>query len=225
MTGSLLQTWLLMLAMGLFGSLHCIGMCGGLVSAVCMQCPRSQWSGLWAYQTGRLTTYALLGLVVGISGVALQALAADMLQRGLALFAGLAMVVFALNLAGWLPDPLRRLSAAAGRLTGLARLARQIAEGQRTTSWYLLGLANGLLPCGLVYAALALALARADALESALMMTGFGLGTVPAMMFVPWLLRRLTTRMRLQAMRLSALMLLILAAMTIMRGMTTMGHA
>lgn len=220
---SLPQALLLMLLMGVAGSLHCIGMCGGLVTAVCMKCPRQQWGGLWMYQLGRLTSYSALGLLVGISGIALQAFAADVAQRGLALLAALVMIVFALNLAGWLPDPLQRLSAAAGRLTGLFRLAQQVANGRQRRSWYLLGLANGLLPCGLVYAALALALARADALESVLMMAIFGLGTVPAMMAVPSLLRRLTVSMRLTAMRLVAVLILLLAGMMIVRGTMTMG--
>jgi len=224
MIDSLPSAFLLMLPLGFMGSLHCIGMCGGLVTAVSMSRPNIWWSGLLIYQLGRVTTYALLGLLVGLSGVALSALGGDMLQRILAILAGSLMIVFALNLAGWLPDPLRRFSAWASRKSGLASLARTASESARRGSWYALGLANGLLPCGLVYAALSLALSVGNAQMATLMMATFGLGTIPAMMLVPSALQRMTPALRSSAMRVAAVMIIVMGVITVLRSNMVM-HA
>jgi len=225
-TADLLPTVLLMMLMGFMGSLHCIGMCGGLISAVSMSRPRIWWSGLLVYQFGRVTSYTLLGLLVGIAGMAIGDFGGDWLQRLLAIVAGLLMIFFAMNLAGWLPDSLRSASLWVSRKTGLARLAQHVAAGARRRGWYMLGLANGLLPCGLVYAALALSMAAEDTLTAMLMMAGFGVGTIPAMMAVPSLLRGMTPALRSRALRVAALLLLLVGVTTILRSimpMHTMG--
>ncbi|MDQ6966186.1 MAG: sulfite exporter TauE/SafE family protein [Mariprofundaceae bacterium] len=208
---------LLMRSMGFMGSLHCIGMCGGLVGALSMSREKVWWSGLLAYQFGRVSTYAILGLFVGFSGAALSTLGGDQLQRIFAAFAALLMMFFALNLAGWLPDPLKRLSAWASRKTGLSHLAMRVSRSSRVTSWYSLGLINGLLPCGLVYAALSLALAAGNALNAVQMMLAFGLGTIPAMMFVPSILRGMTPSQRSISLRIAAMLILLLGMITLYR--------
>jgi len=215
---------LLMLSMGFMGSLHCIGMCGGLVSAVSMSRKQVWWSGLLVYQFGRISTYAMLGLLVGLSGAALSAFGGDQLQRLLALFAGLLMIGFAMNLAGWLPDPLRHFGAWASRKTGLAQLAMRVSKGGRASNWYALGLVNGLLPCGLVYAALSLALASGNAAHATLMMVAFGLGTVPAMMLVPSALHGMTPAQRSISLRIAAILIILLGLMTIYRSSMQPGH-
>jgi len=217
MIDALPSALLLMLPLGFMGSLHCIGMCGGLVTAVSMSRPNIWWSGLFIYQLGRVTTYAALGLLVGFTGVALSNFGGDLLQRTLAMIAGMLMIVFALNLAGWLPDPLRHFSTWASRKSGLAKLARRASESARAGSWYALGLANGLLPCGLVYAALSLALAAGNAYEAMLMMAAFGLGTIPAMMLVPSALHRMTPALRTSALRIAAVLIIAMGIITIFR--------
>jgi len=222
MMDALPSALLLMLSLGFMGSLHCIGMCGGLVTAVSMSRANIWWSGLLIYQFGRVTTYAALGLLVGFSGAALSDFGGDFLQRILAITAGALMIVFALNLAGWLPDPLRRFSAWASRKSGLAQLARRASEHARAGSWYALGLANGLLPCGLVYAALSLALAAGDARIATLMMAAFGLGTIPAMMLVPSILHRMTPEIRSNSMRVAAIMIIAMGLITMFRSSMAM---
>ena len=224
MIDSLPSALLLMLPLGFMGSLHCIGMCGGLITAVSMCRPGIWWSGLLIYQLGRITTYTLLGLLAGFGGASLGFFDGNMLQRGLTIFAGSLMIIFALNLAGWLPDPLRRFSTWASRKSGLAGLARHASEHARAGSWYTLGLANGLLPCGLVYAALSLALAAGNTQTASLMMAAFGLGTVPAMMLVPSVLRKMTPTLRTSSMRIAAIMIMALGVMTIFRSSMVM-HA
>jgi len=224
MMDTLPSALLIMLSLGFMGSLHCIGMCGGLVSAVSMSQAKVWWSGLLVYQFGRISTYALLGLLVGVSGVALNSFGGDLLQRALAILAGILMIIFALNLAGWLPDPLRRFSTWASRKTGLAQLAKKASTQARAGSWYTLGLANGLLPCGLVYAALSLALAANNAQAATLMMLTFGLGTIPAMMLIPSALHKMSPTLRSNAMRIAAIILMIIGVMTIWRANMHMMH-
>jgi len=210
-------TLLLMLSLGFMGSLHCIGMCGGLVTAVSMSQTNIWWPGLFIYQLGRISTYALLGLLVGFSGATLSTFGGDLLQRALAISAGTLMIIFALNLAGWLPDPLRRFSAWASRKSGLAQLARHASDHGRAGSWYTLGLANGLLPCGLVYAALSLTLAAGDAQTGTMMMAAFGMGTIPAMMFAPSALHSMAPTLRTSALRVAAVMIIVMGIITIFR--------
>ncbi len=213
----LLSTLLFMLLLGLMGSLHCIGMCGGLVGVLSMSRPQVWWRGLMLYQGGRVTTYGVLGWLTGIGGVALAALGGAKLQSLLALLAGGLMIIFAFNLAGWLPDPLRRISGWVSKKSGLARLAQRVSCGGGVGNWYALGLVNGLLPCGLVYAALSLALAAGSAIHAALMMVMFGLGTVPAMALAPALMRGLTPPLRVKALRIAAWLVLGMGVVTIYR--------
>jgi len=222
MVDSLPSALLLTLTLGFMGSLHCIGMCGGLVTAVSMSRPNIWWRGLLIYQFGRITTYTLLGLLVGFGGLALNVVGGNLVPRILAMIAGMLMIIFALNLAGWLPDPLRRFTTWASRKSGLAMLARRASESARTGSWYALGLANGLLPCGLVYAALSLALSAGNAQTATLMMATFGMGTIPAMMLVPSALQRMTPALRSSAMRVAAVMIIVMGVITVLRSTMVM---
>ena len=220
MQGSLL----LMLSMGLLGSLHCIGMCGGLVSAVAMSRPSIWWPGLFGYQLGRVTTYTVFGLVAGLFGTALGSIGGWIMLRALAVIAGVIMIVFGLNLSGWLPDPLQRFTATISQRIGLARLAHRLAGQASLSGWYVMGLTNGLLPCGLVYAALGLALASGDTITAAIMMFFFGLGTIPSMMFAPSLVRKLTPELRGWSLRVAGIIVLVLGVMTMLRGGALHAH-
>lgn len=160
MTGLLAGSFLA----GLVGSPHCLGMCGPFVLA----CGRSP-AGASAYHAGRLTTYATLGALAGTFG--------DVLPGPSWIPAAISLLVvawFAAALAGLVPEP--RLS-----IPGNARAMRWAMGRKGVASRYVLGAANGLLPCGLVYAALGIPLASGNAAVGAFAMVLFGLGTVPAL--------------------------------------------
>jgi len=203
--------------MGFMGSLHCVGMCGGLVAAISINAKKNWWLGLLTYQLGRVSTYAMLGLILGFTGLALHDFGGDLIQRLIAILAGSLMIIFALNLAGWLPDPVRRLSAWVTRKTGLMQLANSLAKHARLRGWYALGLVNGLLPCGLVYAALAMSIASGNAIHASFMMACFGLGTIPAMMFVPSIMQKMSPIFRLNTLRFAAFFIMVLGLITILR--------
>lgn len=148
---------------GFVGSPHCIGMCGGFA----LGCARSGGRATW--HLGRLTTYAALGALAGVTGAILPGPAWVP-----ALVSTVLLVWFAGALAGLLPEPHLRLP-------GLVRIAGWAGRGKGPGAGYLLGVATGLLPCGLVYAALAVPVASGSALVGALSMVAFGAGTIPAL--------------------------------------------
>jgi len=159
---------------GSLGSLHCVAMCGAF-AASCARTPR----GLPAWHVGRVGTYTLLGALAGAAGHLLPGPA--WLP---ALLASILLVWFALALAGLAPEPklvppvlLRAGTRAAGQPTAGAQL--------------LFGIANGFLPCGLVYSALSIPVALANPGRGALAMLAFGLGTVPALSLASLGVRRL----------------------------------
>jgi sulfite exporter TauE/SafE len=204
---------------GFLGSMHCIGMCGGLVTMLGMSRPNVWWTGLAAYQAGRVSTYVLLGLLTGVAGAVLtQAGWIGSAQQVLAVLAGMMMVTFGIHLAGLMADPFQKILTRFSLLSGLSKWIQGAAASRQPVSWYMVGFLNGLLPCGLVYAALAMALASGEVPEAGLIMLAFGLGTVPAMMFVPVLMRKLTPQMRGGFLKVAGVVLIVLGLMTAVRG-------
>ena len=170
---------------GFFGSAHCVGMCGGIaglyaVKVEILSLSRRLGLGL-LYNAGRLLGYAVLGfLAAGIGGTLAGLIPA--LAGPIRLLSGLVIILVGLRLAfDWrLLDVLER---------GGAVLWRRIAPSARgllpvTSPWQALALGFlwGWLPCGLVYSALLIAATSGEALDGALVMTAFGLGTLPVML-------------------------------------------
>jgi sulfite exporter TauE/SafE len=170
------------LLLGLFGSGHCLGMCGGIAAALGGAARR--WPLALAYHVGRIGSYAVLGALFGL----LVAIGADALRPLLPLIGALlrslaALLVIAMGLyvAGWWPG-LTRLEAVGARLwRHVAPLTRRLLPPSNLGAALLLGALWGLLPCGLIYSSLAWAGASGDAGDAALRMAAFGLGTLPAM--------------------------------------------
>lgn len=154
---------------GLAGSPHCVGMCGPFASIG----PGIPW------HIGRLTTYAVLGAIAGAAGAIIPGPAWVP-----AAFAGVMLFWFALRFAGLLPRWEVPVPA-------LYRLGARFRGQRGWTGRFLLGLVTGLLPCGLVYSALALPIASGSALSGAVTMVVFGLGTVPALGAARAVLQRL----------------------------------
>jgi len=210
---------------GFLGSMHCVGMCGGLVTTLTMSRPKIWWSGLMSYQLGRILTYTFLGLLAGMIGMVITQVSwfADM-QRILTMLAGVLMIVFGLNLAGWLPDPFVKIMASLTKVMGLTHWVHTATTSRMPMSWLMVGLFNGLLPCGLVYAGLALSLTTQNIALSAGMMFAFGLGTVPAMMFVPIVLKSASPKTRSLVLKIAAILLIIMGMITMVRGSSLMHH-
>jgi hypothetical protein len=191
---------------GLLGSLHCIGMCGPL--ALALPATRTDFvTGRIIYNAGRVVTYMLLGTIFGIVG---QTFALAGFQRGLSIAAGLFMLAAAFGWHRLAAPPVSFLRGAWSRLIAL----------KTRTALFGIGLLNGLLPCGLVYVALAGAAATGSALRGLLFMAGFGLGTIPAMLAVSLSGKMIHAGLRLKFQRIVPAALFALSVLFILRGLS-----
>jgi sulfite exporter TauE/SafE len=195
------------LALGFLGSLHCAAMCGGFA--------RAGAGSVAALHGGRIASYAAAGALAGAAGGAPAAWIADPALR-FAAFALACAVLFATGLRmGGFAQRVRSRTLVLGFERMAAAAARRIGPPATTSRRFVLGVLWGWAPCGLVYAALPLALVSASASAGALAMAAFGLGTVPALLGAGWALDRVGDRSRRWAGAL--LMLLAVAAL--------LGHA
>ena len=167
--------------LGILGSLHCIGMCGPLAIAFSDQKSSNAYQRFWeglSYNLGRTVTYSLLGLLFGLLGSFLWV--AD-LQKTLSITLGVFFVLAFLLAYDW-EGKLNSSSFLNAQLLRLRSFISNLFTRSKKVPSFILGLANGVLPCGLVYLALAGALASGTLVSGMLFMTFFGLGTLPAML-------------------------------------------
>ena len=177
------MTWALFLAafsMGLFGSPHCLGMCGGIVTAFGLSMQHvsdSKKNGLiLTYHLGRLISYALLGLIASLVGVAIfQSIMSNSAPR---IVLGAVLVLIGLAMLGL---PLfNQLEKVGMRFwQSLAPLRKKVFPIDSFGKALFAGLLWGFLPCGLVYGALMMAIAGNNIATGAALMFVFGLGTMP----------------------------------------------
>jgi len=176
------------LVAGLFGSAHCVAMCGGIAAALGTargSDPRRTRPLL--YQLGRITSYACAGALAGTLGAATGAvLAVDGWSELLRFATAVVVIIIGLDIAlganaraRWLRAP-ERLGATLWRR--LAPAATRLIPERPAARALMLGLLWGWLPCGLVYSVLLAAAVSGGALQGAALMFAFGLGTLPAML-------------------------------------------
>ena len=187
--------------LGLFSTIHCVGMCGGIIGALSLSLPaqiRSEKPRMLlfvtTYNAGRILSYTLAGLAAGAIGTGV--LASLGFEHGHAILRTLGvamMVAIGLYLAGWVPQlaviekmgvPVwKKLEPIGRKLLPVASLPKALAYG---IIW-------GWLPCGLVYFVLVWALTAGNAVQGALTMLAFGLGTLPTLLatgfMTSWLTR------------------------------------
>ena len=199
--------WLIFLA-GLAGSAHCVGMCGGFACARGPD-PRgaaATWIRHLVYQIGRITSYCFLGAVAGQLGLWLVAWpgtagSVDAAQRILACVSGVLLLLFGLQFLG-LARPVMQEGSAGALGQAMVRGLRSLVAAPGAAAPLALGVLNGFLPCPLVYAFVAQAVAAGGAAGGLQVMVAFGLGTVPAMLAMGglglWWRRRAPPRGRLQ---------------------------
>ena len=215
----------LVLVLGFVSSLHCVTMCGPVVLTYSVadntQTGRRAFLGLHlAYNAGRTSTYALLGMVAGLAGGAMGwvgRLAG--LENTAAIIAGIAMVLTAIGLLGsglgW------------NRWKGFAlpsrllRPAGKLISSPTAFAKFGLGTLMGFLPCGLIYAALMRAVGAATAAGGALTMLAFGVGTSLALIAVGLGASTATRRVARWGTPLSAVTVFAMGAILIARGAVT----
>jgi sulfite exporter TauE/SafE len=219
----------LLFGSGLLGGAgHCIGMCGPLVGGYALALPdrRATLPHLF-YNLGRVTTYSAAGGVVGLTGSFVRV--ADALgpyQSALMFAVGILVALMGLSVGGWLPGG-ARLEGAGGIPGAVSGVLRRAAEAGGAGAAFPLGLATGLLPCGLVYTAL-LSAARAGMegatpadgfLRGFLAMASFGAGTVPALFLFGKAVGTARTSLRGRLAKLSAGLLVATGAVFAVRAL------
>jgi hypothetical protein len=164
---------------GFLGSLHCLGMCAPIAWAIPQnEKKRSTWAvNRLAYNSGRLFTYSILGVLVGVFG---ELLAFAGIQQWLSILAGITVVIGALVLNGKIPTTIR-FSPAQKAFLFIKTKIGHLLKVNNFKSNFSLGLLNGMLPCGLVYMALVAAMSMGSLAGGSAYMALFGLGTFPMM--------------------------------------------
>jgi uncharacterized protein len=197
---------------GLAGSFHCVGMCGPIAVAL----PIGKLSYKQAifsrilYNAGRILTYSFLGVAFGYFG---KTLFMGGFQQQISILIGLLMMCFILpnRLLSW--SPFQKLTHF------LMNTFKKVFPINSPLGFILLGLLNGLLPCGFVYVALAGATTTSTPIEGAIFMAFFGLGTAPMMFSLSILAKFLTVKTRQKINTYLPLYTLLLAFFFILRGL------
>ncbi|HUX82304.1 MAG TPA: sulfite exporter TauE/SafE family protein [Halothiobacillus sp.] len=180
------------LLVGFFGGVHCIGMCGGIVGALTFGLPaekrataRQLMPYLLAYNLARISSYTLAGAIAGLIGaLGLSLIPLQHAQLYLLIIAGLFMILMGLYVGGWWFG-LTRIERVGSRLWRyIEPFGRRLMPVRSPRQALLLGFVWGWLPCGLVYSVLIWALSAGSAAQGALLMLGFGLGTLPNLLLM-----------------------------------------
>lgn len=206
----------------LLGGLHCVGMCGPLAVIAA----RST-AGRIPYVFGKAVTYAVLGLLAGLAG----GLATSLLPVGRALaisvgvfliLSGVVWIVLGGGGSSLRPggqSVLTRLS------TALSNAASRVIRTERRGRSFALGAINGLFPCGLTLAAIAIAVSTSTASGGALVMLLFGLATGPSLLLAGLIYDRVEPARRVRWQRITGVVLIVAGVLTVMRGIAVMSHA
>lgn len=205
------------LTLGMIGSFHCIGMCGPLAFSLPLngKSDFAKFTGSFLYNMGRIVTYSALGLLFGLAGKSFSLFG---FQQWLSITVGIMILFFLFIPKKWIA------------ITGTNNIISTCNHKIRSTlgqlflkrnyrSLFAIGLLNGLLPCGLIYMAIAGAIASADAFKSTFFMASFGLGTLPVMWGVSFFGNYIGIGVRQKIRRAYPIMMALMACLLIVRGM------
>ncbi len=207
---------------------HCIGMCGGIVVAytsgkIDADTPWQRQSiAHLSYNLGRVTTYTFLGAVAGAIG---KVFAFSPETKGI-LFAltGVLMILAGSSLLGN-GKFLNSAEWSISKYNWFQKAFRYLMREKSLGSFYLLGLLNGLIPCGLVYSFAIIAASTASPMWGAIVMAVFGLSTIPALFFLGNVTRFLQRgSLRGTMMKIAALLVVLYGVMTLVKGYKFIAH-
>ncbi|MDI1317404.1 sulfite exporter TauE/SafE family protein [Flavobacterium sp.] len=205
------------LLLGLISSLHCVGMCGpiAIMLPVDRNNPAKKVTQLLTYHLGRISAYASIGLLFGFIG---KGFFLAGIQQQLSIFAGVVMIAIIL-----IPERIfaqYNFSKPIFRIISSVKTA--LGKQFRTKSYkslFTIGVLNGFLPCGLVYAALFGAIAMQDVTLGMLYMVLFGLGTVPLMSILIYFKELMTLPIRNKVQKAIPYMVVLIGTLFILRGL------
>lgn len=206
------------LTIGLIGSFHCIGMCGPIVVALRLKKHNliSKITGTVLYNSGRVLTYSLIGILFGLLGRGIHLAG---FQQWTSILIGAAMIISVL-----FPYFFREKITIGNLFSGFAsRLIirlKKLFTNRTYFSLLMIGILNGLLPCGLVYVAVAGAINSGTVLSGALFMILFGIGTIPLLMIVTLASNSIGQQIRIKMLKVVPYFIFMLGVLFILRGMS-----
>lgn len=207
---------LLGLILGITSNLHCIGMCGPIALAIPVN-RKTNWtilSGILQYNFGRIFTYAILGVIVGSIGITIGTLG---FLQWLSIISGIFLILFAWR--KWFSSKLIDKLPTIGIQSLISKSLGKVIRSKSPFKISLLGILNGLLPCGMVYAALINALLAGNPLGSSYAMIAFGIGTLPSMIAVGFAANRIQAATRQKFNKIVPYLLTLVGLLIILRGM------
>lgn len=202
---------------GLISSLHCIGMCGpiALMLPVDRKNEVKRVLQTFLYHIGRLTAYATLGLLFGLLGKGFQLAG---FQQQVSILVGLSIILIVV-----IPEKVfMKYNFSRPVYQIISKVKSTLGQQFKRKSWdsfFIIGLLNGFLPCGLVYAALFGAIAMQSASFGVLYMLLYGLGTVPMMSAVVFISNFITQSWRLKIQKAIPVIAIIIGSLFIIRGL------
>lgn len=205
------------LILGLVTGIHCIGMCGPIAISLPLKetSKFSKISSAILYNLGRALTYAIMGMVFGFFG---QSFAMAGFQKWVGIVMGTIMVLYVV-----FPAIFKRsfsLEKFGYKYTGPLRSRLAKLFGKRSyTSLFVIGILNGLLPCGPVYGALFAAIATGSVFYGTIFMFLFGIGTIPIMLTLSLIGNKISNNLRTKLAKLIPIFIVILGILFILRGL------
>ena len=206
------------LTIGLIGSFHCIGMCGPIVVALPLKKHTllSKITGTVLYNSGRVITYSVLGILFGLLGRGIHLAG---FQQWTSILLGVTMIISVL-----FPFVFREKITVGKLFSGFAaRLIlrlKKLFTDRSYSSLLMIGLLNGLLPCGLVYVAIAGAINSGTVVTGALFMMLFGIGTIPLLLIATLASDAIGQRIRSRMQKAVPYFVFLLGVLFILRGMS-----
>ncbi len=204
-------------ALGFLTSFHCVGMCGPIAIAIPLH-GKHKWQNLFGgilYNLGRTTTYIIFGFIFGLLGQSLGALG---FQRWVSIIAGSMMIItvlspfffkFNFNTSGIFNSLFSKVKIALKRLFSIRSFG----------GLYLIGLLNGLLPCGPLYMAFIISTGTGNAIGATIFMLMFGLGTIPLLFSITVLGNFISIPVRNRIKNLFPVLIVMIGLLFILRGL------
>jgi len=205
------------IVIGFLGGFHCIGMCGPIAMALPVHNKSivEKTMSILVYNFGRIATYGLFGILFGAIG---KSFALFGFQQALSIILGSLILVFVI-FSYFKKIESRIFSKLYFLINRVKQKLTQLFHKRNTSAFFSIGLLNGLLPCGLVYIALAGAMATGDIVKGILFMVFFGLGTLPFMFAVTYYSNFISIKLRNQMRRAVPIFVGVMAVLMILRGM------
>jgi len=208
---------ILAFTIGLTSSLHCVGMCGPIALSLGLNAEnRLKFSVRnLTYQLGRVTTYTLLGALLGVIG---ESFSFAGLQNYLSIIIGVLIIIMVM-IPKFYENGATSLKPINNLMIKVKMLLGKYLIKKDSKSLYIIGILNGLLPCGAVYATLTAAIAMGSITKSASFMLLFGLGTLPLMFATVLFGNFLSVSQRQTILKILPIITIILGVLFILRGL------